>query len=324
MGTTSVNSMKKKFISVVIPSYRRPAFLKIALDSLVEQDRLPDQVVVGLREGDEETLGFLREWHTDLFPVETSFTSETGVVASMNAAIAKTQGDIVCLLDDDAEPLQGWVSRIEGHFQNDDTLGAIGGRDLLQDHPEMRRTEPTVEAVGIFTWYGKIIGNHHRGGGEVRQVDIFKGCSAAIDGPLLRSLTIDRNLRGKGAQVHWELALCLDIASAGYKIIFDPDLQIIHHVAPRHDNDNIHRGFFSRDALYDIVFNESYVVASRCSVRKRVIFNLWSHLVGSSVSPGFAQFLRILKAKDRDAVAKLRTTIAARRAGVRRANQLRN
>jgi len=299
-------------ISVIIPSFKRPQFLEKALRGLVCQRRMPDQVVLGVRENDEETAQFLATQPTQparQLPLETAVTREPGVIAAMSAAAAKTTGDVVCLLDDDAEPEPDWLEKIEARFREEPRLGVLGGRDLLQDHPEMRRNEPTTECVGLFKWYGRILGNHHRGAGAYRPVQIVKGCNAAVRGPLLRKIGFEQHLRGRGAQVHWELALCLDVANEGYTVAYDPAIRVLHHIAPRHDDDLTHRGFFSPQGLSDMIWNEHFIVATRCGRFRRAMHLAWALLIGTKAAPGAVQYLRLLREGDPHRRAKLRTTL---------------
>lgn len=293
-------------VSVIIPTFRRTEFLAHAMRGLARQTRQADQIVLGVREGDDETLRAAAS-----YPVETAIVQVPGVIASMSAAAARTDGDIVCLLDDDAEPLPDWIAQIEERFATEPNLGILGGRDLLQDHPEMRKTEPTTETVGVFTKYGRILGNHHKGAGSFRHVDLVKGCNAAVRGPLLREIGFAQDLRGRGAQVHWELALCLDVANRGFAVGYDPSLQVVHHIAPRHDNDLIHRGHFSAEGLYDMVWNEHRVVASRAGKRRSTAHLAWSVLAGSLTAPGFLQYLRLCAQRDPHRTEKLATTLRA-------------
>ena len=285
-------------ISVIIPTFRRPSYLLTALRALAAQRQLPDQIVLGLRRGDEETGAMLREHASEIPTVEIAYVEVPGVVASMQAALERTRGDIVCLLDDDAEPLPDWIGKIAARFSADGRLGMVGGRDLLRDHPEMRAAEPTTMRVGIFAWSGRFLGNHHRGGGGFRRVDTLKGCNAAGRGDLLRRIGFEQGLRGAGAQVHWEIALCLDVAAAGFDVAYDPEILVIHHIAPRYDVDQGHRGVFSPEGLYDMVWNEHFVVSNRMSPANSFRHYLYAVLIGSYSAPGVVQYLRLLLHRD--------------------------
>lgn len=298
-------------LSVIIPTFKRPEYLAKALRGLAGQVRPADQIVLGVRESDEETTRFLAGSIPGELAIQTAVVGEPGVIASMNAAASRTDGDVVCLLDDDAEPTSDWLMRIEEHFKSEPKLGVLGGRDLLQDHPEMRLAESTTKEVGLFTAYGRILGNHHRGEGPYRPVDLVKGCNASVRGILLREMKFINGLRGRGAQVHWELAMCLDAANRGYTVAYDPAVQVIHHIAPRHDDDQIHRGRFSVEGLYDMVWNEHYVIGLYAHGARRLMHLLWSLGVGSLTSPGLVQFLRLCLRSDQHRLERLLTTFRA-------------
>ena len=53
-----------------------------------------------------------------------------GFVAALNAGVAASRGEIVCLTDDDAEPHADWISRILETFGRS-RIGAVGGRDWV-------------------------------------------------------------------------------------------------------------------------------------------------------------------------------------------------
>jgi len=304
-------------VSVIIPTFRRPTFLLKALRGLAAQSQLADQIVLGLRTDDRETESLIKNLPAGLPSFETAYCDQPGVIASMQCALNMTRGDIVCLLDDDAEPVPDWIERIVARFAADDRLGMVGGRDLLRDHPEMRAAEATTEAVGILTWSGRFLGNHHRGGGAFRRVDTLKGCNAAARGDLIRGIGFEQGLRGSGAQVHWEIALCLDVATAGFDVAFDPEIQIIHHIAPRYGIDQGHRGVFSPEGLYDMVWNEHFVVSRRLPRGKRFRHWLWACLVGSTDAPGIVQYVRLFLRRDPDRRERFVITRRAIREGRR-------
>src|ERR1700730_9582019 len=84
--------------------------------------------------------------------------------------------------------------------------------------------------------------------------------TACFRGSFLKSVRLDENLRGQGAQVHWELVLALRARQQAKRLFYDPEIEVIHHVAPRLDADQIHRGRFSYEATVDLAFNETFVI----------------------------------------------------------------
>ena len=89
---------------------------------------------------------------------------QPGFVAGLNAGVAASSGELVCLTDDDAEPRPDWISRVVAEFEADPDLGALGGRDLVYHDGVLEEGE--AEIVGLITPWGKTIGRHHLGIGR--------------------------------------------------------------------------------------------------------------------------------------------------------------
>ncbi len=173
----------------------------------------------------------------------------------------------------------------------------------------MRLREPVTNDVGRICWFGRITGNHHRGGGKARRVDLLRGSNFMLRSDFLKSVGFEIELRGKGAQVNWELALALQAQQRGAKFIYDPDVKIIHHVGPRYDDDKIHRGGFDLASIEDIAFNETLVILKHGRGLFRITGLAWQVLVGSAVCPGLAHFLRQLSKRQSHVFSRLRASM---------------
>jgi GT2 family glycosyltransferase len=298
-------------ITVIVPSWRRPVDLARCLRALTAQRLAPFEVIVGARAGDTETLDAVAAAAGKAaFPVKAAVTAEPGVIAAMNVALDSARGDVVALTDDDAEPRPDWLERIHAAF-GDPTVGAVGGRDW-QPKERGDNTE-----VGRVQWVGRVIGNHHLGAGPARQVDVLKGVNLAVRSSLAKALAFDRRLRGAGAQMFWEMGLCLPLRRAGWKLIYDPAIAVDHHIAPRHDDDQRHRGVFVAAPQVEAVHNETLLLLEHMDAAplRRAAFMLWGVLVGTRMEPGLAQLPRLLLGGAPSPFAQLRATIAGRREG---------
>jgi GT2 family glycosyltransferase len=284
---------QREKVSLIIPTLRRPEHLERCLASLVHQTQKATEVLVGIRADDHSNDELLKRFR-DRLPVRPVEAKGVGVVGSMNSCLREATGDYIALLDDDIELPPNWIERMVSHIRSDAKVYAAGGRDLLQDHPEMRRVEPLTNDVGQLHWFGRITGNHHRGGGKPRKVDILRGSNFMLRGDFLRQVGFDTELRGKGAQVNWELALALQARQKGARFIYDPEVHIIHHVGPRFDEDVTHRGGFNVSSTVDISFNETLVVLKHGRGLFRLTGFAWQLLVGSAVCPGLVHFIRQL------------------------------
>ena len=280
--------MKQPSIDVIIPTLKRPDDLRKCLQALSKQETPVTQIYVGIRADDQLSRTLLQEFENTL-PVHAVEARGVGVVGSMNSCLAKCRSEWIALLDDDVEIPAHWLSTMLGYLHPQSDVVAAGGRDLLMDYPEMRRTEPLIQDVGQIHWFGRITGGHHRGGGTARPVQVLRGSNCLYNAEFLHNCGFERGLRGKGAQVNWELALGLQAKALNLKMIFDPTVEIIHNVAPRHDGDTVHRGIFNFEGTSDIAYNETFVALKHGTGLVRWTIPLWQVLIGSHVCPGLAR-----------------------------------
>jgi GT2 family glycosyltransferase len=303
-----------KIVSVIVPSYRRVQSLERCLRALAAQSRVPDEVVVGIRSDDADSARAVEALaRTFPSPLRCAGTPGPGVVAAMNAALlqCRADSDIIALTDDDTEPHRDWLERLAACFA-DPFVGGAGGRDWQP----LERGDRAV--VGKVQWFGRMIGNHHLGAGPARDVDVLKGANCAYRAPLLRSLGFDTRLAGQGAQLFWELALCLPIRRAGWRLVYDPAIAVEHHVEPRSDGDQLHRGVFAAAPLSDATHNETLVLLENRGGAARAAFMAWAFLVGTHHEPGLAQLPRLVIRGDRDAFSRWRAALDGRVRGWRR------
>ncbi|WP_337884925.1 glycosyltransferase family 2 protein [Fischerella thermalis] len=278
-------------ISVMIPTYRRPQDLARCLKALEQQTRKPEQVVVVVRDTDTDSWSFLQDYHPQGFSLEAATVKVPGVVAAMNVGLDTARGDIIAITDDDAAPHPDWLARIEAHFVSDPCIGGVGGRDLVYVNNELiYKGESKV--VGKLQWYGRVIGDHHKGIGAAREVDVLKGVNMAYRRSAIAHLHFDERMLGTGAQVHFELAFSLALRSQGWKLIYDPLIIVDHYPAQRFDEDQ--RNNFNHLAWKNAVHNETLALLEYLPPLRLVVFMLWATLVGTRKAFGLLQLLRFL------------------------------
>ncbi|MEM5385645.1 glycosyltransferase [Paraburkholderia phymatum] len=278
-------------VSVVVPTYRRVGDLARCLAALDAQTRRPDQVVVIVRADDRPTL----EWFTRHagtyrgIRVQVAHVTVPGVVAAYNLGIESATGDIVCFTDDDAAPHADWIARIDAAFANDRALGGIGGRDIVHERDAVLTGQK--ESVGLVRWYGRAIGNHHIGCGAPRAVQVLKAVNMAFRREAIGPVRFDQRLRGNGAQVHCEMAFCLDVVRRGWTLVYDPDLLVEHYPAVRGDEDQRH--IFNATAFYNASFNLRLIMCEHLSSIGRWAFVGYVTLIGNRADPGLVRALTL-------------------------------
>lgn len=269
-------------IGVLVPTYRRPDDLERCLNGIAAQTLPAGQVVVVAREDDAATWEILRRWERRL-PLATVSVSVPGLVHAVNACLDVVTSELVAITDDDAVPRPDWLARIEGHFAANPDVAGVGGRDWVHSGGPVDPGERRL--VGRVLWFGRVVGNHHLGVGPPRQVDILKGVNCAYRAVVLRDVQLDTALRGSGAQVHWEIALGLELRRRGWRLLYDPDVAVDHFLAPRFDIDQ--RDQFHPQATSDTAYNLYWAIAAhmRAGVRRRLAL-LWQRSIGTPGEPG--------------------------------------
>lgn len=280
-------------ISVLIPTYYRPDSLTRCLAALASQSRPADQVVIVHRNGDDATASVLAEWSLRLPIDEVSIAEHGGVVAAMNAGLARCRGDVVAITDDDAAPRTEWLEMLEAYFA-DVSIGGVGGRDNIWQLG--KPTPPTRAVVGKVQWFGRVIGNHHLGMGAERDVDVLKGVNCAYRREALEPIGFDSRLRGPGAQMYWELSLGLAVRRNGWRLVYDPTVLVDHFPARRADADRVGYETTSEHDITDAAYNQTLLLLEHLAPLQRLVYLLWVSLIGTNDSPGIVHAARLILA----------------------------
>lgn len=280
-------------VSVMVPTYRRPADLRRCLAALDAQTLAPHEVLVVVRDTDAETWAALEGARADGIAgrVRTVTVSEPGVVAAMNAALGHVRTDVVAITDDDAAPHPDWLERIVAHFAARPDAGGVGGRDFLHIGGVLQNGRAAV--VGKIPAVGRHVGNHHLGFGPPRDVDLLKGVNGAYRMSAIGPVGFDRRLRGSGAQVYWEIGVGIALKRAGWKLVYDPQIAVDHFFSERFDEDGRFR--FSPVAMENATYNEALLRMEHLSPAGRAAFMAWAELVGTLAAPGLLQWPRFVR-----------------------------
>ncbi len=196
-------------VTVCVPTYRRPKDLARCLAALGAQAHTPDETLITVRPDDEPSAAVARS-----FPGVTVVRVERGgVVAAMNAALDVATGDVFALTDDDAEPEPEWLKRIVAVFAADARRLVAWEAATCRSAANSRAARRRAPSIGLPS-DGQ---PSHGGRAGANPVDVLKEVRRAPTciAPL-RDIRFDERLRGRGAQVHWELSLCLALERAGW------------------------------------------------------------------------------------------------------------
>ena len=241
-------------VDVVIASYRRPTMLVRALSALEASTDAPDGIIVVARRHDTATI------EAAAGRARIVLVDEPGVVAAMRAGALASTHDVVAFCDDDAEPSPSWISEIG----------------------DVARPTALTSRVGNVTWWGRLVGNHHCGSGEVRDVEVLKGVNCAYRRTLI---AFPRGLRGDGAEAHFEVSIGYHVRSQGYRLVYDPAHHVRHRPARREGVDQ--REAPSANAIFDSAYNLERSLPRATQSRRLLYVIFW----GDSACPGIVRLI---------------------------------
>lgn len=307
--------------TVLIPSYRRPDSLLRCLDSLLLGSRVPDEIVVVLRDLDEDSQRALVGWRaTHPLPPGTNLrqtlADRPGQIVAMNCGLQVATGDVVCFTDDDCVPRPDWLERLSAHYDQD-SVGGVGGRDLV--HEEGTVLHGKVTQVGRLTWYGRLIGNHHLDyEGPALRVDHLKGANMSFRRELLKPF--DERMSG-GSSCLNDTDASLHVIGQGYRLIYDPLAIVDHYPAQRFDTST--RVKTDPGLVYSDSHNWVYCMFKHLGPVHRWVFFAYAVLVGGGSRLGLLKWLWRLPREPREATRSLIAATRGKFAGLRTYRQSR-
>lgn len=279
-------------LGVAIPTYQRPDDVLRCLQGLARQQRLPDDVLVTVRDVDTETRRVLASQSGLPFPLRIVELATPGLVAARNAALDACRTDLLAFLDDDTVPHPDWAKRVLHHFENDPKLGGLGGKDRLHDGAAFN--ENLSDRVGQVQWFGRVVADHHLGHGAPRDVQMVKGANMTFRAAAFADVRFDTRLRGSGSQPNEDLAFSLAIRRANWTLRYDPRILVDHFSGRRSEPRHYVEVAAVRDVqgFRDFAFNEVVALWNEFPPWRRGVFLVWSFLVGTRVCPGVVQAVR--------------------------------
>jgi GT2 family glycosyltransferase len=221
-------------LSVVIPTYQRPDWIQRAVRSLAAQDRPPEEVIPVARDTDlptHDAIASLQRLGLP-FQIRPEQVTAPGFMPPVERGLSVAQGDVIAVMDDDAEATEGWAARILGNYV-DDSIGAVGGR-CINMYDGKPAVVPDVDRVGYVTSLGKFVGNMYCQPTFIAPVDVdfLLGGNMSFRHDVAKRIEFDMQLNRNVAQ-GYEVDVGLQVRAMGRRVIFDPRLTILHYSAPR-------------------------------------------------------------------------------------------
>jgi glycosyltransferase involved in cell wall biosynthesis len=187
-------------ISVVIPAYNEEAYLGTCLDSLMQQEVKPDEIIVVNNNSTDKTVAVAKK-----YPVRIVTEKEQGMIQARNRGFNEAQYEIIARTDADTIVPPDWIKKIKEQFKNKQTI-AFSGPANFYDLPDVvQNTQKwTFSYMRIFK--------------QIMKHDGMYGPNMALRKNVWEKIKDTVCMKDK--DVHEDLDLAIHLAPFGH-IIFD-------------------------------------------------------------------------------------------------------
>jgi GT2 family glycosyltransferase len=277
-------------VAVVIPTWKRPHYLRLAIAAVAGQSYPASAVYAVVRTDDEPTWELLRQLPAAIaVPVRRpGFLAP--LVAAQHALRDATE-DLVAIFDDDCEPDANFLERVVALYR-DPSVAGVGGRCLSYFRGEPILMSP-ARRVGRIDWLGRAFGGMsvEPSVPGVREVDFIMGGAGTYRRQLFCSFQFPREM-DRDVAYGYEQFVGSQARRHG-RLLYEPSAFVIHHTAEREaigmrpvdagDEAQRQEGVRARTAG---AWNSAFALWHEVRGFKRIIVCASFLLIGSSEFPG--------------------------------------
>jgi len=238
-------------VDIIIPTRNRSDLLANCIDSIRNQTQYSNYeiiVVDNLSDG-PKTLKFFDELETNNIAKVLHFKQPFNYSAINNYAVSKTDGPILCLMNNDIEVIDPhWLHEMVSHAQRPE-IGAVGCKLLYPNK--------TVQHGGMITGIFGATGHSHRyfpvdSCGYFNRLQTIQNLSAVTGACLVVRRELYENAGGLDEQLEVafnDVDFCLKIQEKGYRNLWTPFAQLIHYESQsrKHDDTPEKQDRFNRE-----------------------------------------------------------------------------
>ena len=216
-------------VGIVIPT-RDGRLLRQCVESILATTRYPDYRILIVDNGsrDPAVLDYLEVRQGDRVAVMHD-PRPFNYSALNNAAVARGDDDLVCLLNDDTQIVEpGWLEEMVREISRP-RVGAVGAKLLYEDG--------TIQHAGVVLGIGDVAGHAYRrfprdADGDMGRLKLAQRMSAVTGACMLVRRQAWEEVGGldedRLAVAFNDVDLCLKLGRAGWKVVWTPCAELFH------------------------------------------------------------------------------------------------
>ena len=216
-------------ISAVVCTHNRAAYLRKALQSLVDQtlsQELYEIIVVdnGSNDGTKEIVGEF----SDFTNLHYLYEPVLGLSRARNTGWSNAKGELIAFLDDDAVACPGWLAKFLEVFDSyEPRPGSVGGKcEAIWEAPQPKwLSDDMLRHLAILHWSDVPI--------VLNEKQRLAGCNMALPRELLKKaggFLEDLGRRGNSLRTGEESYLRQQLDHLGLCSVYHPEIVVGHHV----------------------------------------------------------------------------------------------
>lgn len=221
-------------ITVGIVTYKRARDVELCLKSILNQKKLPNEIIICDDSEDDETENIVssliknfKEKSIEIIYIHKK--GKSGQPKARNEIISKSNGDIIAFLDDDTECTEEWLSSIVQCYE-DEKVGCVGGPSLLVNKnldciAPILRISNNMNKISEF---GVVRDWSWRWVPPMRlETDLFRGANMSFRKNVLVEVGgFDTNYKGNAFRE--ETDIMVRVKKLGYKLLYEPNAIVYH------------------------------------------------------------------------------------------------
>ena len=233
--------------SVIVPNYNGIDLLRNCIISLLNHDRVPDQIIVVDDGSSDGSADIVR----DEFPMVTliALDRNTGFTGANNAGLNAATGDFLVLLNNDCIVEDGWLTALLGRMEDHNVAAVTSSMRNIGDINVMDSAGGEIDWMG----FSRDTGKGEPASKHTAFMEILYPCGGAV--------MIRRSALPDSSRLFWnrlfpyqeDLDLGFELQRSGWKVVFEPEAVVRH----MHSATTIRGSFFQE---YSCVRNRLLVL----------------------------------------------------------------